>query len=429
MSQSNRIYYYELGDEASKIIQNDLYLYNSMMHDAYAWLYHKREGNLHQYLKQKYNTNDYFPLSAISQAKGILSSNQELQSIYMKDFKRKIKQIDKKIKETKQRLLRFQDMKMSIIRICKAKTNNDKKVPAFKNFAQSHVKWNKNSPYLFQYYDKEYTLYLFEVQIVNVEIKKLKHRIKMLVDKRNRTEREMKQLESRMPMVCFGSRKLMKAQYTDELYCNHHEKWKTAFYHQRNKSMIITGRSQGKYSNNLFKYHIEEKKLYYYASNGEVIKLPIEFHLHHEELEKIIKLPHATPGKAICYTLENHGEYFIMKAIMEVPIDIQEFCFYKSNGTIGLDVNADHFAICETDEHGNLVGVHKIEFNIKGITSNQRKAILREAVKQVFTICEQKYKPLIIERLDFAQKKAELKYSQNKKYNKMLSDAQRVHSV
>lgn len=55
ISRSNRIYYDELGEDASTTI-----------------LYQNSERNLHQLLKQRFNTNDYLPLSAVSQAKGCL---------------------------------------------------------------------------------------------------------------------------------------------------------------------------------------------------------------------------------------------------------------------------------------------------------------------------------------------------------------------
>lgn len=431
MTQSNRIYYHELSLDHANIIKHDLYLFNSMVHDAYDKLYKMKFCDLHidnlqQYLKTKYGTNDYFPLSAVSQAKGILSSNIEVHQHHVKDINKRIKHVDHKIKETEKKLKQYLDMKESMIELDKTRIKGIQCRSKFKNFKGSSVVWHKETPYEFIYKGKLYSLYLFEVQIVDVEIKHLKHSIKMLAYGKLRLQEKLASLHNRMPSACFGSRKLMKAQYTKEEYINDHETWKKEFDTKRNHTMNITGRRQGKYCNNLFKYHVDEDLLYYYSTSGEVIKLPIRFHLHSELLKEKIALPHNTPGKAVYYSLEDHGEYCIIKAVMELPVDIKEFCFFKNNGVIGLDINVDHLALSETDQHGNLVGTWKIPMRLKHKTQNQRKHMIRNAVKEVFTHCEEAYKPLIIEHLDFKEKKEQLKYG-NKRRNQMISEFAYAH--
>ena len=71
---STRVYYHKLSDTLLTI-QNDISLYQSMLHESYRELYHNNNIN-----SSIYHTNDYFPLSAISEAKGILKSQKALAS-------------------------------------------------------------------------------------------------------------------------------------------------------------------------------------------------------------------------------------------------------------------------------------------------------------------------------------------------------------
>lgn len=425
MSQSNRMYYRELPDNQALIVHHDLCLFNTMVHDAYDKLYKIKFNNLKidslsQYLKEKYDVNDYMPLSAIWKAKAVLASNIETHKNRIKNTKNRIHRIDKKINETSKKLKQVQNIKQSIIAMDKARLKHTQ-IPSFKNYKGSCITWNSENPFAFSYKGITYSLYLFEVQIVDPEIKRLKHRIKMLEERKKVETQKLQALEKRVSTVCFGGKKLMKAQFTNEEYLQDHEAWKKDFHHARNHEMAITGRRQGKYSNNLFKYHIDENLLYYYASDKTIVKLPVEFHLHRDLLLEKVRLPHNTEGKAVCYTLEDHGDYFILKAMMELPVNVEDFNFFTSNGVIGIDVNANHIALAETDEHGNLIGTKKIDMKLKRKTSKQRKHIMREVAKQVFDICEKAHKPLIIERLNLTNKKKEMMYN-NKRYNQMLSE-------
>lgn len=77
---SNRFYYKDLSSEDVVAIKNDLLLYNSMLHTAYKRVYLScfhgvKEQITPKQLKEKYGTSDYFPLSAINEARGLLKSN------------------------------------------------------------------------------------------------------------------------------------------------------------------------------------------------------------------------------------------------------------------------------------------------------------------------------------------------------------------
>ncbi|MDA8215919.1 MAG: IS200/IS605 family accessory protein TnpB-related protein, partial [Nitrospiraceae bacterium] len=89
-------------------------------------------------------------------------------------------------------------------------------------------------------------------------------------------------------------------------------------------------------------------------------------------------------------------------------------------GVIGIDINADHLAVTETDRFGNPVEYFSIPCNTYGKTSEQRKAIIGDAVKQAIVFAVSRCKPIVIEQLDFQKKKAVLE-KQSPKYARMLS--------
>lgn len=77
-------------------------------------------------------------------------------------------------------------------------------------------------------------------------------------------------------------------------------------------------------------------------------------------------------------------------------------------GAIGVDFNADHLAVAELDRFGNLVGHERIDAFLAQKDSEQRRAVMGDAVKMVVALAVKQGKPIVIERLDFAGKKAQL---------------------
>jgi len=77
-------------------------------------------------------------------------------------------------------------------------------------------------------------------------------------------------------------------------------------------------------------------------------------------------------------------------------------------GAIGLDFNADHLALAEVDRFGNLVDHQRIDTFLAHRDSEQRRAIMGDAVKLVVAHAVKQSKPIVIERLDFSDKKAQL---------------------
>jgi len=89
-------------------------------------------------------------------------------------------------------------------------------------------------------------------------------------------------------------------------------------------------------------------------------------------------------------------------------------------GSIGVDVNADHLAVSETDRFGNLIGARRIGLTVYGKTTDQAKALIGNAAVCIAAQARAAGKPVIIEKLEFQRKKAELE-ANNPKQARLLS--------
>ena len=89
-------------------------------------------------------------------------------------------------------------------------------------------------------------------------------------------------------------------------------------------------------------------------------------------------------------------------------------------GAIGVDLNADHMAVAETDASGNFLNAWSVPLVTYGKSSRQAEALIGDAVASVVGYAREAGKPVVIERLDFKQKKASLK-SASGKVARMLS--------
>ena len=376
---SNRFYYRELDDHVKEVIHHDLEIYNKVLHKAYKLNYDKKykgvymeDKDIHQILKHEFNLNDYIPLSATNEAKALLKAREEHHAYLVKQTNERIKKIKKKIKTLEKQLKKTLKEKDKYIKKSKQKktTNED---------------------------------YLYEVQVIDPKIKTLRNKIKMINYKLTREIQKKENYEQGVKAICFGGRRNLKSDIN---------KYKA----KRKNRMLITGRRQGKYSNNLFKYHVDEGMMVYRGTDEE-IKLPITFHHNKEHLEKAVRMKHNTPNKAVAYELYDHGEYFIIKAIIEYEEEVVE----SQYGSIGIDINKGHIAVAQIDAYGNLVDTSTIPLKTKGLTTGQREYKRIMAVNEIVEMAKKSKKNLVIENLDFKKRKANSLY-ENKKENEMISE-------
>ena len=106
---------------------------------------------------------------------------------------------------------------------------------------------------------------------------------------------------------------------------------------------------------------------------------------------------------------------------LEVLADDEPVEFNRDTGAVGIDINVDHIALCETDRHGNCVLFKTIPMNLINKNRNQRKHIIRNTAKEAVLESVRSNKPFILESLNFTQKKMNMRY-EKKTHNRILSE-------
>ena len=125
-----------------------------------------------------------------------------------------------------------------------------------------------------------------------------------------------------------------------------------------------------------------------------------------------------TLGQAISYRFKRDAKGWRVFATTELPE--LEITTDRRRGAIGVDLNADHVAVAETDASGNCINAWRVPLVTYGKNTNQAEALIGDAAASVVQYAREVGKPIVIEKLDFRQKKAVLE-GQSRKYSRMLS--------
>ena len=123
-------------------------------------------------------------------------------------------------------------------------------------------------------------------------------------------------------------------------------------------------------------------------------------------------------GQAVCYRFKRDAKgwrVFVTTDLPSVPVATD-----GRRGVIGVDINADHLAVAETDASGNYVNAWRAPLVTYGKSGHQAEALIGDAVARVVEYAIEAGKPIVIERLDFRQKKASLE-GESRRYSRMLS--------
>ena len=123
-------------------------------------------------------------------------------------------------------------------------------------------------------------------------------------------------------------------------------------------------------------------------------------------------------GQAICYRFKRDDKgwrVFVSTEMMEVPVVTD-----RRRGAIGVDLNADHLAVADTDASGNYLKAWRVPLVTYGKNTNQAEALIGDAVASVVQYAREVGKTIVIEKLDFRQKKSALE-GESRRYSRMLS--------
>ena len=86
--------------------------------------------------------------------------------------------------------------------------------------------------------------------------------------------------------------------------------------------------------------------------------------------------------------------------MMDVPVVTDQ-----RRGAIGVDLNADHLAVSETYGDGNWLKSWRVPLVTYGKSQRQAEALIGDAVAGIVAYARDAGKPIVMEKLDFRQKK------------------------
>ncbi|WP_234987476.1 IS200/IS605 family accessory protein TnpB-related protein [Halolactibacillus halophilus] len=124
-------------------------------------------------------------------------------------------------------------------------------------------------------------------------------------------------------------------------------------------------------------------------------------------------------GKAIAWSLEDRGDYYIIKCLIDVPAT-PYLNTSTSTGMVGVDLNVNHIAVANINAIGQCVDAFTLPFNLEGKISGQRAKIIEAEVITLVDYAVKHHKPLAIEKLDTTRSKVSRPYG-NRKANRQMS--------
>ena len=241
-------------------------------------------------------------------------------------------------------------------------------------------------------------------------------------------------VESGNPKLCFGSKTLLKRRTTG--YFKSHQEWLDEWRFQRNKEVSFVGSSDENAGNlNAQIRHISGNKFALKlninpkADNAfdKYIELIFTLNYEFEYIKQVIQNNlSGTIKSALTYRIikEKNSKTRKNQYLIAVTFDENKRYVKQSQdfwlGCVGVDINQDHLAICETNHSGNYVASHNAYFDASKSTF-QNIDSLALAVKSLVLKAKTTGKPIVMEKLDFSKKKNALKAGYNKKRNVQLS--------
>ena len=245
--------------------------------------------------------------------------------------------------------------------------------------------------------------------------------------------------------LCFGSRRLWRKQHHLEAngYASH-EEWLADWEDARNAEFFVLGsrdetggcelcaasiaedgtlnlrlRMPDCLGDQHGKYLVIEGVRFAYGSEQVLAALGSNADYAQYRREHGEKAARSTSlGQAVSYRFKRDAQGWRVFATTDLP-DV-EVTTDRRLGVIGIDLNADHLAVAETDASGNYLNSWRAPLVTYGKNAYQAEALIGDAVATVVQYAKEAGKPIVIEKLDFRQKKAVLE-GEPPRYSRMLS--------
>ena len=242
--------------------------------------------------------------------------------------------------------------------------------------------------------------------------------------------------------LCFGSKKLFHAQF--DLQANgyaDHAAWKTDWVDARSAQFFVLGSQDETAGNQSCQAELQQDGSLTLelrmpnaceSAHSKRVLLPgVKFAYGHDKIiaalassrrvsstTKAGKPTVKRIGSALSYRFVRDAKGW--RVFVSCEAQPKEQITNAKLGAIGVDINADHLAVSETDRFGNLVSSLRLDLHTYGKTTDQAKALIGDAAVRIAEMALSSSKPIVIEKLDFSKKKAELEAT-HKPLARMLS--------
>ena len=276
----------------------------------------------------------------------------------------------------------------------------------------------------------KYRRYKSDLYQKQMKLNRLNHKI----DKLKKT------IDSGRYSVCFGSKKLFKAQFhLKESGFKNKKQWLDTFRRKRDCYAYFLGSSDETAGNSMFQLSsIESLSTDDYKVRNDAYEIKVRtldkernylkgfctfnYKLFNQYIRDI--LTNKDKKTALSYrVLWRNNKMYLQVMFSYVPETIPDYTYStKTNGVIGLDYNDGFIQLAETDKIGNLISLKKYDLHFHG-GGNKAFSEIREVSSQIVKYCKEKGKVLVIEKLDFRKKKGKTYTAKGKKgqtYNKMI---------
>ena len=292
--------------------------------------------------------------------------------------------------------------------------------------------------------EKEHRLKALEARVVKLtnEIEKLKPDVQnnkadgIALQKYQNLKRHRYKLQSEgnrilqylgnpsKPKITFGSKAFL-----NKVGFKNHESWWNAYVRKRDSNFYYIGDASKTYGNQIVKLIYKEssdtfdlqitKEKQYHVDNKDkhILMTGLTFKSKNRSF-LINALKRAEQGyQPMSYRILRRGEKWYLQAMFTAMFDVKKD---TSNGAIGIDFNNGFLSVVETDKHGNIAKVHeKMPLKYHGM-GNKAKNEMLNIIKCLIFYAYWAGKPIVIEGLDFSDKKCEAISKHGRKYNQML---------
>jgi IS605 OrfB family transposase len=226
--------------------------------------------------------------------------------------------------------------------------------------------------------------------------------------------------------LCFGSKKLFRSQF--HLAANgfrSHAEWKQAWTEARSSQFFVLGSKdetagcQGCVATrNLDGSYDLRVRLPNAATEKHLVISGVRFPYGREQFEQSLAV-----GRALSYRFLRDAKGW--RVFVSSEGSPGKRISDRRLGAIGIDINVAQLVLAEVDRFGNFIGGERISCVSYGKRKAQAKAIMGDAVKRVMAGAIRGRKPIVIERLEFAEKKSSLENEESGRARMLSSFAYR----